>query len=142
MGSNQKKEYITYQKKRVATIITPDLRSYGPTFFTENERSLQVGTHHAKAGYEWKPHTHPKRHICIETPEEVLYIIRGTICVTFYTKDKTVIDKRTIRGGDIIILHSLGHGLTALEDSEIIEVKHGPYAQTNKLFFNSNDSSK
>ena len=37
-------------------------------------------------------------------------------------------ESRILNAGDVILLAAGGHGFEMLEDSEIIEVKQGPYA--------------
>ena len=45
----------------------------------------------------------------------------------FYDKKKVYLESITLEKGDIILLANGGHGFEMLENSEIIEVKQGPY---------------
>jgi hypothetical protein len=47
--------------------------------------------------------------------------------VDLYNSEKTYIESRVLETGDVILLVSGGHGFEMLEDSEMIEVKQGPY---------------
>ena len=62
---------------------------------------------------------------------EVLFIKSGKVRVDFYNNNKTFIEESVLNKGDVILLASGGHGFQMLEDSEIIEVKQGPYAGDN-----------
>ena len=42
--------------------------------------------------------------------------------------DKNYLESRILIQGDVVLLSGGGHGFYMLEDSEIIEVKQGPYA--------------
>ena len=47
--------------------------------------------------------------------------------VDFYKTDKTYLSSKLLNSGDVILLSAGGHGFEMLEDSEIIEVKQGPF---------------
>jgi hypothetical protein len=47
--------------------------------------------------------------------------------VDLYDSDKAYIESRVLEAGDVILLVSGGHGFEMLEDTEMIEVKQGPY---------------
>jgi hypothetical protein len=58
----------------------------------------------------------------------VLFVKTGKIQIDFYDDNKSYLESRILNGGDVILLANGGHGLTMLEETEIIEVKQGPYA--------------
>ena len=43
-------------------------------------------------------------------------------------ENKNYIESRILLSGDVILLSKGGHGFLMLEDTEMIEVKQGPYA--------------
>ena len=56
------------------------------------------------------------------------------------TNNQEYVCSRILESGDIIILAAGGHGFEMLEDTEIFEVKQGPYAGENdKTRFNGID---
>ena len=59
---------------------------------------------------------------------EVLFVKAGKVRVDFYCDDRSYLESRILRAGDVILLASGGHGFEMLEDTEMIEVKQGPYA--------------
>jgi hypothetical protein len=63
----------------------------------------------------------------VQFTKEVLFIKSGKVRVDFYDDEKKYIESRVLVSGDVILLAFGGHGFEMLEDSEIIEVKQGPY---------------
>ena len=63
----------------------------------------------------------------------------------FYDDEKNYLESRILESGDVILLAFGGHGFEMIEDSEIIEVKQGPYVgEADKTRFEpiSNDQIK
>ena len=79
-------------------------------------------------GYKIQPHIHQKIARTIQLTQEVLFIKKGLVRVDFYKSDKTYLISKLLNQGDVILLSSGGHGFEMLENSEIIEVKQGPFA--------------
>ncbi|MBA4369741.1 MAG: hypothetical protein C0403_19110, partial [Desulfobacterium sp.] len=63
--------------------------------------------------------------------QEVLFVKKGKIEVDFYDDERKYIVSKLISTGDVLLLASGGHGFRMIEQSEIIEVKQGPYAGDN-----------
>ena len=59
--------------------------------------------------------------------QEVLYIKSGKVRVDFYDNNQNYIQSTVVKTGDVILLSDGGHGFKMLENSEMIEVKQGPY---------------
>ena len=79
-------------------------------------------------GYKIQPHIHNKIERTINYTQEVLFIKNGLVRVDFYKTDKTYFKSKVLHSGDVILLSFGGHGFEMLKDSEIIEVKQGPFA--------------
>ena len=77
--------------------------------------------------YEIKPHLHIKNLKQTTSTQEVLFIKSGKVRVDFYDNDKNYLTSRVLNAGDIILLSEGGHGFNVIEETEIIEVKQGPY---------------
>ena len=56
------------------------------------------------------------------------FIKSGKIRVDFYDDDQKYLESRILFTGDVVLLAYGGHGFEMLEESEILEVKQGPYA--------------
>ena len=136
-------EEITHENTVYAIVIKKLYKSDGIKFFTENNSPQQIGYMNRKQGYKVIPHIHKEAKRMINKTCEVLFIKTGRVRVDFYTFEKTYLTSRILEEGDIILLSEGGHGLKMLEDSEIIEVKQGPYIEDqDKERFKSDLSEK
>ena len=80
------------------------------------------------SGYEIQPHVHNAVQREVQFTKEVLFIKSGKVRVDFYDDEKNYLESRVLVSGDVILLAFGGHGFEMIDDSEIIEVKQGPYA--------------
>lgn len=121
-------ERIVHENTFLAIIIRSDYRKEGIEFFTPNDFSQQLAYMNRPAGYMIQPHIHNKVQREVFYTQEVLFIKKGKVKVDFYDDDRNRLDTRIVQTGDVILLASGGHGFEMLEDTEMIEVKQGPYA--------------
>jgi len=121
-------ERIEHNKKLLAIVIRSDFQKEGIEFFTPGDFSQQMAYMHRPAGYKITPHVHNIVERTVEYTQEVLLIKRGKIRVDFYDDNKDYIVHCVLQTGDVILLAFGGHGFTMLEDTEMIEVKQGPFA--------------
>ncbi len=136
-------EYIYQGDVLLAIILKSEYQSEGIKFFTPNDFSQQLGYMKRPEGYKIMPHVHNPVERTIEFTKEVLFIKRGLVKVNFYTDKKIYIKSRIIKKGDILLLAYGGHGFEVLEESEIIEVKQGPYSgDVDKTRFNEENTNK
>ena len=120
----------------LALILRNNFNQPGIQFFTPNEFSQQLAYMKHPKGYEIESHVHNAVPRKIEWTQEVLFIKSGRIRVDFYDQGRVYLESRVLNAGDVILLAHGGHGLTMLEESEIIEVKQGPYAgELDKICF-------
>ena len=126
--SNQFLEHVYEGEKLLAIILRTTFKKEGIDFFTPPDFSQQLGYMNRPKGYKIQPHIHQKIERTIQFTQEVLFIKKGLVRVDFYKDDKTYLNSKLINDGDVILLSSGGHGFEMLEDSEIIEVKQGPFA--------------
>ena len=121
-------ERVSFGSKEFAIILRTQYRAAGIQFFTPDEFSQQLAYMNRPSGYVIQPHIHNPVTRQVEYTKEVLFIKSGRVRVDFYDEDQAYLDSRTLLPGDVILLAYGGHGFYMLEDSEIIEVKQGPYA--------------
>ena len=121
-------EQITYNKEVLAIIIYRNYRKDGIEFFTPNNFSQQLAYMNRPKGYIIEPHVHNEVKREIHYTLEVLLIRKGKIRVDFYTAQKKYVESRVLQTGDVILLASGGHGFEMMEETEMIEVKQGPYS--------------
>jgi hypothetical protein len=121
-------ERIESGSSLIAIIIRSGYRKEGIEFFTPNDFSQQLAYMNRPKGYRIEPHLHNKIKREVFYTQEVLFIKKGKVRIDFYDNAQNYIDTRTLETGDIILLASGGHGFEMLEQTEMIEVKQGPYA--------------
>lgn len=131
-------ERIIYNELCLAVIIRSNYSKEGIEFFTNDNDSQQLGYMNRPKGYEIKPHRHNIVQREVHLTQEVLYIKSGKVRVDFYTNDQEYVQSKILDKGDVILLSDGGHGFIMLEESEIIEIKQGPYVgERDKVRFDS-----
>jgi hypothetical protein len=120
-------EKIFHNNVILSIIIRRDFKANGIEFFTNDDHSQQLGYMNRPKDYIIKPHVHNLVPREVVLTQEVLFIKSGKVRVDFYDDDKIYLESRDLDAGDVILLAAGGHGFKMIEDSEIIEVKQGPY---------------
>jgi hypothetical protein len=119
---------IVHGTKLLALILRGGYRADGIQFFTPSEFSQQLGYMNRSKGYVIPPHVHNPVSREVQFTKEVLFIKSGRVRVDFYDDEQNYLESRILGTGDVILLAFGGHGFEMLEQSEMIEVKQGPYA--------------
>jgi len=128
--------HIIHNGKPMAIIIRTDFHREGIEFFTPHDFSQQLAYMSHPAGIVIHPHVHNLVPREIKYTQEVLFIKSGKVRIDFYDDRKKYLESCILTKGDVILLACGGHGLEMIEESEIIEVKQGPYAgETDKIRF-------
>ena len=122
-------EKIHNKNKLLAIIIRADFEKDGIEFFTPNNFSQQLGYMKHSKGYVINPHTHNIVPRNVTLTQEVLYIKKGTVRVDFYENNQTYLKSSILKTGDVILLAAGGHGFEMIEETEMIEIKQGPYLE-------------
>lgn len=125
------------QGKILAIVIRSSYSEPGITFCTPDDFSQQLAYMKHPKGKVIQPHVHNivKREVLYT--KEVLVIKSGKVRTDFYTEDQMYVSSIVLNTGDVILLASGGHGFEILEDTELFEIKQGPYAGENdKTRFN------
>lgn len=138
-------ENIIHNNINLAIIIRSNYKKEGIEFFTNDNDSQQLGYMNRPEGYVIAPHRHNIVPREVHLTQEVLFIKSGKIRVDFFDNEQNYIISSILEKGDVILLSDGGHGFKMLEQSEIIEVKQGPYCgERDKVRFEpiSNDSIK
>jgi hypothetical protein len=127
-------EHVTIDEVVAAIIVRSSFNPDGIQFVTPDDYSQQLGYMRRPAGYKIQPHIHLQVERKASFTQEVLYVRKGRVRVDFYREDETYVDSREIMTGDVILLSTGGHGFEMLEESELIEVKQGPYLDDKRRF--------
>jgi len=121
-------ERILNKEQELALIIRHSFHKDGIEFFTPGTYSQQIGYMNRPVGYKIPPHVHNPVAREVHYTNEVLFIKSGRVRVDFYAEDQSYLESTILETGDVILLALGGHGFEMLEETEIIEVKQGPYA--------------
>ena len=100
----------------------------GISFLTPGNYSQQLGVMRRPTGYDIEPHLHLPVDRTIQYTKEVLYIKSGIIRADFYDEDMSYLLSHLLHAGDFILLAKGGHGFHVIQETEIVEIKQGPYA--------------
>lgn len=121
-------EEIGHQGKTIAIVLRNGFSAPASRFFSPADFSQQFGFLVHRQGHVIPAHFHKKIQREITLTQEVLLIKKGEIRVNLYSNEQVFLTSRSLRAGDIIFLCSGGHGFSMVQDSEIVEVKQGPYS--------------
>lgn len=135
-------ETVQYDGNTLGLLLRSSYSSSGINFFTPDDFSQQLAYMNRPAGYVIQPHVHNPVKREVSFTKEVLFIRSGRVRVDFYDDEKNYLESRILNTGDVLLLAFGGHGFEMLEDSEIVEVKQGPYAgEMDKTRFSPVDHS-
>jgi mannose-6-phosphate isomerase-like protein (cupin superfamily) len=122
---------IEHNNQLLAMIISNKYSEPGIHFFTPDDFSQQLAFMKHPIGKIIQPHVHNPVQREVHFTKEVLFIRKGKVRVDFYTDQQIYIESYILETGDVILLSEGGHGFEILEETEMIEVKQGPYAGEN-----------
>ena len=121
-------ENIKYNDQLISVIIRSQYYAEGIKFFTPDDFSQQLAYMRREKDYVIQPHVHNLVKREVSYTQEVLFIKSGRVRVDYFDDNKNYLESRVVNQGDVVLLSGGGHGFYMLENSEIIEVKQGPYA--------------
>ncbi len=115
----------------LAIIIRSGFKKDGIQFFTPSHFSQQLGYMNRSKGYKIDAHSHR----LVERKVSVT----GSFRIELFDSKQQFVKEAVLQTGDTILLASGGHAIEMLEDTELIEVKQGPYtSDDDKVKFSSN----
>ncbi len=111
--------------------IGEELRQQGKTvlFATPDAFGLQLGVHNRSSDEEIEGHFHiPFTNIRELAVQEFFFIYSGSVAITLYDspENQQALDEVIINTGDAIVLNT-GHSLRFLSETQMLEIKQGPY---------------
>ena len=102
----------------------------GRTDIADEHQFLQLATLRLDKVHTFKPHQHIWKPVASEQciAQESWVVIQGSVEVSFYDTDGSLLEKQIIRRGDCSMTFEGGHTYTILEnDTVVYEYKTGPY---------------
>lgn len=132
---------IEHEGVVLALVIRSTFRSEGIVFLTGGDSSQQLGYMNRPNGYVIQPHRHLSNDRRVALTQETLLIRSGRVRIDLYDDHENYVRSLVASTGDVVLLAAGGHGLEMLEDTEIVEVKQGPYdGDKDKIRFSARPS--
>ena len=125
-------EHIKIKDQSIAIIVRASHSSGGVDFLTENTASMQLAYMKRPKNDHIIAHRHRRIVRKIEMTAETLIIRKGRMKIDFFTREAELICSKILVTGDVVLLLDGGHGMEMLEETELIEVKQGPYFGENE----------
>ena len=124
-------EKIFHKRKLVAIRIKS--MPVGSVPVTPPEGAIQVLTLKHKKGASVAPHTHRAHKRVTHALQECLVVISGLLRVSLYDGEGKVLKRFSVASGETCIILSGIHGVEYLRNSEVIEIKNGPFIDDKKM---------
>ena len=123
-------EIISWDDHPLVYIIRPDPMPDQTSFITPPEFKQQVGFVVYPAGGVIARHIHLALERHLVGTCEVLVLLKGRCLIDVYTDRKELVSTRELNTGDVMLMVGGGHGFRMLEDTVFLEIKQGPYLET------------
>lgn len=118
--------------EELAIIVYRGDYSRGVQFITPRNFPLQWGLIKYEKGEFAKSHIHPDVERKIIHDQEMIHIEKGSILLRIFNLEKELYATKILKAGDSAFFIQGGRGWEALEDTELFEVKQGPFVE-NKI---------
>lgn len=112
----------------LALVVRSEYRSGGVEFLTEPGEPQQVAFMAYAAGQAVAPHVHRSHGRTVSLTQEVLFVRTGSVWLDVFDYQRRNCGSFLLSAGDAAVLLRGGHGLRAVSDAQVFEVKTGPYA--------------
>lgn len=118
---------IVHKDQLIAIYVPASYGKHGVDFVTKHDATMQVGVLCHPKNTTIGAHMHLPVTRQSHITQEVLVIRKGKVRAHFFDCNENYLESVTLEKDDVLLLVSGGHGFDVLEDSEMIEVKTGPY---------------
>jgi len=122
---------IKYKNKLVAIFLGHFPKGSIPQ--TKGSEPLQLVTLKHPKGKYLLAHTHEPKKRRTDKMQECLIVKKGKIKIDLYGPDKKMFKKIIMKTGDLLLLVDGGYGIHILDNSEMIELKNGPFIEDKVL---------
>ncbi len=121
-------ETIRHGTDVLAIIVRASHRpASGITFLSPPDFVQQFAVMRRPKGEVIQAHTHPAFPRPIENFQETLWVRSGRVRMDLFAPDGSAAVSLDLAAGDAVLLAGGGHGFTFIEETELIEIKQGPY---------------
>lgn len=115
-----------YYKKELIAIRVKSFKNGTHSFTPANEALQLLTAKHPKGRYV-QAHFHSPEKRITSNLQECLIVVKGKIKIDLYGKDKKYFKAIQLKAGELAILFRGGHSVRFLTDSEVYEIKTGPF---------------
>ena len=123
-------DIFKHKNKIVCQIIRGDDKFKKKKQFFSNPRdSFQLGVLNFNKSDDVKLHYHPKRKRTVYHTSEVLFVKKGALHLSIFNKKGKNLKEFILNKGDIAYLCDIAHKIKFYKETEILEIKQGPYSQ-------------
>ena len=114
--------------KLLHLVLSTD-NSKGREQLVDSDHFLQVATLQLKSGENFSAHKHLWKELDSNKSiaQESWVIIKGSVEVTFFDLDDSLLETHILKAGDLSVTLYGGHGYKVLEETIAVEFKSGPY---------------
>jgi hypothetical protein len=121
-------EKIKHEDAILALAIRGSDWEKGLNFVSEEQDFIQVGIWKYEKGKKLLAHKHIEIKREASITQEVLFIKKGKIKADIYSEKDKLVKSIELGVGDTLVCLKGGHGYEIIdEDTEVLEVKNGPY---------------
>lgn len=113
----------------LALVLRANFQVAGLDFLTPDESNLQLGVMSRPKSEYIHAHVHEHLERQITGTQEVLYLQTGKVRIDLFTRDHEYVSSIELNPGDFVLLSEGGHGIEVLEESRLVEIKQGPFAE-------------
>lgn len=115
----------------LALIIKKRDQKKGKNFYTDSSEEFQLASFDLDESDEILRHIHIPQERKVKKTSEVILLQEGSLTFSIYDKELTLITEVTLDAGDVILLIEGGHGVRINGKAKFLEVKQGPYIESN-----------
>jgi hypothetical protein len=120
-------ELIEAKGQLVAIFLRGAHSAKRTSFLTPHREPFQLGIGVFKKGSEVEPHFHASLPATIHEFQEFILVRTGHVISSLYDADGDPLKELEMQTGDALLLLRGAHGFRFLEDTELLEIKQGPY---------------
>ena len=120
-------EFIQWKGTTIGIFLPRDHSPSKTEFVTPLDEPLQLGIGVFKQGARVEPHRHVGSPAQVTEFQEFISLRRGLAMAQVFDPEGGLLKEIEMRPGDALLLLRGGHAFHFLEETELLEVKQGPY---------------
>ena len=120
-------DFVYSSGSLIAIFIERNFSPRKTEFFTPVEEPMQLGVGVYSKGSFVGPHTHSGLPTQVTEYQEFVFLRKGSAITEVFGKEGEFLKRYQMNEGDLLLLFRGGHSFHFLEETELLEVKQGPY---------------